>query len=86
MAVEKLPFSQNKQKLGGRKCLGDQKKSFIGFPGAIYFFVDFRESSCSTATGVITISNEVGLVKGVLISILFPRRTRIRKRDGAGFS
>jgi hypothetical protein len=34
VAVEKVPLSQNQQKLGGRKCLGDQEKSFVELPDA----------------------------------------------------
>jgi hypothetical protein len=32
--VEKLPFSQNSQKLGDRKCLGGRSKSFVELPDA----------------------------------------------------
>jgi hypothetical protein len=34
VAVEKIPSSQNKQKLGARKCPGDQKKSLVALPDA----------------------------------------------------
>jgi hypothetical protein len=34
VAVEKLPFSQNSQKLGDRKCLGGRSKSFVELPDA----------------------------------------------------
>jgi hypothetical protein len=37
VAVEKLHFPQNNEKLGDRKCLGKRRKSFVGHPDAILF-------------------------------------------------
>jgi hypothetical protein len=54
VAVEKLPFSQNSQKLGDRKCLGGRSKSLVELPDTFLIFADFSEASFSTATGIIT--------------------------------
>jgi hypothetical protein len=43
MAVEKLHFRQNSEKLGDRKCLGKPRKSFVGHPDAILFSRISRE-------------------------------------------
>jgi hypothetical protein len=51
VAVEKVHFLQNSEKLGDRKCLGKRRKSFVGHPGAI-FFANFAGRSFSTATGI----------------------------------
>ena len=37
VAVEKVDFSEQSQKLGDRKCLGDLEKSFVELPVAIQF-------------------------------------------------
>jgi hypothetical protein len=38
VGVEKVPFSQNSENLGDRKCLGRSRKSFVGNPDAILFW------------------------------------------------
>src|ERR1039457_638940 len=43
VAVEKVRSSENWLKMGDRKCIGDQRKSFIGHPGATIFQRDPRE-------------------------------------------
>jgi len=35
VAVEKLKISEIRTNLGDRKCLGDQRESFVGHPDAI---------------------------------------------------
>src|ERR1035441_2484468 len=51
MAVEKLHFRQNSEKLGDRKCLGKPRKSFVGLPKCKVFSAIFRRVSFSTAEG-----------------------------------
>jgi hypothetical protein len=36
--VEKVPFSRSTENLGDRKCLGKLRKSFVGLPGAKFFW------------------------------------------------
>jgi hypothetical protein len=42
VAVEKLHFPQNSEKLGDRKCPGKLRESFVGLPSA-KFFAQFSE-------------------------------------------
>jgi hypothetical protein len=51
VGVEKLDLSEKRPELGDRKCLGEQRKSFIGHPNAKLIFADFSEVSFLTATG-----------------------------------
>jgi len=37
VAVEKLDISEIKQNLGDRKCLAEQRKSFVEHPDAMFF-------------------------------------------------
>jgi hypothetical protein len=54
VGVEKLEISENRDKFGDRKCLGDLCESYVRHPDAIYFSADSWGVSFSTATTVIT--------------------------------
>ncbi len=43
MGVEKLDISEIGANLGDRKCLAEQRKSFVGHPDAILFLRNSRE-------------------------------------------
>jgi hypothetical protein len=62
VAVEKLPFSQNRSKFWDRKCPGGRGKSFVELPNAFLFLPISGEPSFSTATGIITSNLRVRLV------------------------
>jgi hypothetical protein len=51
VAVEKLEISEIGGNFGDRKCLAEQRKSFVGDPDAIFIPADFSDVSFSTATG-----------------------------------
>jgi hypothetical protein len=51
VAVEKVHFLQNSEKLGDRECIGKWRTSFVGHPDAILFFANFAGRSSSTAEG-----------------------------------
>jgi hypothetical protein len=43
VGVEKVDFSENGLEMGDQKCIGCQRKSFIGHPSATFFEHDFWE-------------------------------------------
>jgi hypothetical protein len=57
VAVEKVDFPQNNEKMGDRKCLRKWRSSFVGHPSAILFLQISRE-------GVFQQPQSISLIEG----------------------